>query len=135
MRVQLLEWHGPLALAAETAPRVIAWVNRVDDLAWLEVDDAGWHDRGATGDALRPLLAEIGRVYAPFLLGNAAALDAKAAEVECTIDDARWVQAPFPYQGKCLRWLRERHAALSAADRVWVDDTVAGTGCDTLFAN
>ena len=28
---------------------------------------------------------------------------------------------PFPYQAKCLRWLREHHAALSADDRDEVD--------------
>ena len=122
------------ALAAETAPRVIAWVNRVDDLSWLAVGSDGWNDRAAAGDALRPLLAEIGRVYAPFLLANAAALAARAEQVECRIDGAPWVQAPFPYQGKCLRWLREQYAALGTGDRVFVDGVLAGTGCDALFA-
>jgi len=121
-------------IAAETAPRVIAWVNRVDDLAWLAVGADGWHDRAAAADALRPLLTEIGRVYAPFLIANAAALAARAEQVECRIDGAPWVQAPFPYQGKCLRWLRAQHAALAAADRGFVDGALAGTGCEALFA-
>jgi glutathione S-transferase len=122
------------AIAAETAPRVIAWVNRVDDLSWLAVDEAGWHDRAAARASIRPLLAEIGRVYAPFLVANAAALAARAEQVECRIDGARWVQTPFPYQGKCLRWLREQHAVLAGADRAFADDVLAGTGCDALFA-
>ena len=68
-------------------------------------------------DTLRALLAEVGRVYAPFLLANAAALERGAEQVECAIDGRPWVQRPFPYQGKCLRWLREGYAALAAGDR------------------
>ncbi len=124
----------PSAVAAETAPRVIAWVNRVEDLGGLDVGDDGWSSREAIGAGLRPLCAEIGRVYAPFLLANAAALRNGAAEVECRIDDTRFLQQPFPYQAKCLRWLRERHAALESADRGFVDAVLAGTGCDALFA-
>jgi glutathione S-transferase len=125
----------PSAVAAEVAPRVIAWVNRVEDLAWLDVDDeaGGWASRDPIPDTLRALLREIGRVYAPFLLANAAALDAGAAQVTCAIDGARWEQKPFPYQAKCLRWLREGRAALAAGDRAWVDGVLAGTGCEMLF--
>jgi hypothetical protein len=85
-------------------------------------------------DGVRALLAEVGRVYVPFLLANAAALDRGAEQVECTIDGRPWVQRPFPYQGKCLGWLREDRAALSEDDRRWVDATLAGTGCEALFA-
>ena len=56
-------------------------------------------------------------MYAPFLLANAAALASGAERVECEIDGRPWVQQPFPYQGKCLAWLREAHAALAPADR------------------
>jgi len=124
-----------VAVAAETAPRVIAWVHRVDDLGWLDDPSADeWHARASVGETLRPLLTEVGRVYAPFLLANADALARRAEQVECTIDGARWVQSPFPYQGKCLRWLREAHAALGASERAAVDAALAGTGCEPLFA-
>ncbi len=123
------------AVAAETAPRVIAWVNRLDDLGWL--DDPmpnGWNARAAVLARLRPLLAEIGRVYAPFLLANADALARGAERVDCRIDGVPWTQSPFPYQAKCLRWLRERHAALAAAERAVVAAPLADTGCAALFA-
>jgi len=73
-------------------------------------------------------------VYAPFLIGNAAALESGAEQVECTIDDCKWVQKPFPYQGKCLRALRDGYAALSGDDRVAVDGILTGTGCESLFS-
>ena len=82
---------------------------------------------------LRALLGEVGRVYAPFLLANAKALQAGAERVECEIDGRPWVQKPFPYQGKCLMWLRERYGELSADDRDAVDGLLDGTGCEVLF--
>jgi len=124
----------PAAVALEVAPRVHAWVEIVEDLSGLDVEDADWISRDSVPDTLRALLGEVGRVYAPFLLGNAAALESGAERVECEIDAAPWVQKPFPYQGKCLGWLREAHAGLAPADRVWVDGVLEGTGCDALFA-
>lgn len=124
----------PTAIAAEVAPRVIAWVHHVDDLGSLpDPGPDGWRPDAIVAAALRPLLAEIGRVYAPFLLANAAALTARSELVTCSIDGAPWAQAPFPYQGKCLRWLRERYGALPPADRSEVDAALAGTGCEALF--
>jgi glutathione S-transferase len=123
----------PAAIAVDVAPRAIAWVNRMEDLSSLEVDEGAWADRDAVATGLRALLAEVGRTYGPFLVANAAALAAGAAEVVCEIDGTRWVQKPFPYQGKCLRWLREAHAALAPADRRWVDGALAGSGCERLL--
>jgi glutathione S-transferase len=123
----------PAALTLGRAPRVYAWVDVVADLSGLDVSAGGWIARADLRERLGGLLGEVGRVYAPFLLANAAALEAGRAQVETTIDGAAWVQQPFPYQGKCLRWLREGYAALGAQDRAAVDDVLAGTGCEILF--
>jgi hypothetical protein len=123
----------PAAVACASAPRVVAWVDLVEDLSGLEPDDDGWTARDAVPATLRALFEELGRVYVPFLLANAAALERGDERVECTIDDRSWVQRPFPYQGKCLRWLREARAALSADDGAAVDAVLAGSGCEPLF--
>ncbi|HVN64667.1 MAG TPA: glutathione S-transferase N-terminal domain-containing protein [Candidatus Binataceae bacterium] len=123
------------AIAATEAPRVISWVSNLDDASSLEVGASGWIKRDQIGATLRAFFGEIGRVYAPFLLANDRALKSKAAEVRCEIDERPWIQQPFPYQGKCLHWLREAHAALSPLDRDFVDSTLAGTGCETIFAD
>jgi glutathione S-transferase len=123
----------PAALALETAPRLVAWVESTEDLSGLEPRDADWMGRDAIPDTLRALVGEVGRVYAPFLLANADAIAQGAARVECTIDGRPWVQQPFPYQAKCLGWLREAHRALAREDRQAVDRMLAGTGCERLF--
>ncbi len=122
----------PMALTLDVAPRVYAWVDRVEDLSGLEPTEDDWVDRELPA-TLRALLGEVGRVYTPFLLANAKALMAGAERVECEIDGRPWVQKPFPYQGKCLMWLRERYGELSVADRAVVDRLLDGTGCELLF--
>ena len=124
----------PRAIALARAPRVVAWLDIVEELSGLEPRDGEWIARDALTPALRALFGEVGRVYAPFLLANADALARGAERVECRIDGRAWVQKPFPYQGKCLAWLREGHAALAAADRAAVDRALTGTGCEALFA-
>jgi hypothetical protein len=124
----------PRALALALAPRVVAWVDLVEDLSGLEPRDDEWIGRETAAAALRPLLTEIGRVYAPFLVANAAALDRGADTVECTIDGRPWTQRPFPYQRRCLHALRDARAALGTADRAAADAVLAGTGCEALFA-
>ena len=130
---QLVGFDPTPAAIAQDFPRVLAWMDLLEDLSGLERDDADWTARDALPPSLRSLLGEIGRVYAPFLLGNADALARGAEQVDCIIDGRKWTQKPFPYQGKCLGWLRERRAALSAGDRAFVDATLEGTGCETLF--
>lgn len=123
----------PAAIAASGNPRVVSWVSHMDDLGAIEADDRGWLSREALPATLRAFFVEIGRVYAPFLLANARALASHAAQVEAEIDGGQWIQQPFPYQGKCLKWLRETRSALSGADRGFVDDYLAGSGCDRLW--
>jgi glutathione S-transferase len=125
----------PAALAAEQAPRVYAWLEIVEDMSGVLAEEVDWTTRDAFPESLRALLGEIGRVYAPFLLGNAEALASGAERVECEVDGLPWVQKPFPYQGKCLAWLRQQHSALAAGDRAAVDGWLEGTGCERLFAS
>lgn len=133
---QLVKWDPtPTAIAAKQAPKVITWVDRLDDSSWLPVDgDQGWTTLDALPEGTKRMLAEAGRTYAPFMVANAAALAGGADEVVCEIDGQTYRQGPFKYQGKCLQWLREDYAALSDADRERVDAVLAGTGCEVLVA-
>jgi glutathione S-transferase len=113
--------------------RVAAYTDLVEELSGLEPSEDQWFARDALPPTFRALLAEVGRVYAPFLLANASALESGRDRVECEIGGKPWIQKPFPYQGKCLAWLRADYAALDPADRAFVDTTLSGTGCEPLF--
>lgn len=120
------------AIAVARAPRIVAWIDLVEDLSGLQPEDRDWLPRNAAIDALRPLLVEIGRVYVPFLVANATALARDAATVACTIDGRPWTQRPFPYQGKCLAALRAAFQGLATDDRDVIAAALAGTGCEPL---
>lgn len=123
----------PAAICLREAPRVYAWTQVVDDLSGNPAASDGWMPRAAAGPVLGGLLAEIGRVYVPALLANARALARGEPEFSTTIDGQPWSQPVFPYQARCLQWIREAFAALSSADQRAVRDLLAGTGCEPLL--
>ena len=124
----------PTAIAAKRAPKVITWVDRLDDSSWLPIDgDEGWVSLDDLPEGTKRMLSEVGRSYAPFMVANAEALLSGVDEVVCNIDGQNYRQGPFKYQSKCLEWLRADYAALSDADRARVDAVLAGTGCEVMF--
>ena len=123
----------PAQVALDISPRAYAWTEKLADISGIEVESDDWFDITEPPSTLSDLLCELGRVYAPFMLANAAAVEQGADKVDCEIDGQRWVQQPFVYQAKCLRWLREAYAALDKAARERVDQCLSGTGCERLF--
>jgi len=122
------------AIMAKVSRRVRGWLDRVEDLSGLAPAEGDWISREAARASMKPLLAEIGRVYAPFLLANAKAVMAGAESFDTEIDGRAWTQPTFPYQAKCLKWIRDEFAALGPADQSEVRGLFAGTGCDALIA-
>ena len=131
---QLVRWDPTSTdLVARDAPKVINWVDRVDDLSWLPVDeDDGWSPVDALSAGTLRLLEEAARTYVPFMIANADALQGGVDEVVVEIDGQTYRQAPFAYQGKCLHWLREEYAVLAERDRERVDAVLHTTGCEAL---
>jgi glutathione S-transferase len=123
----------PARICLAQAPRVYAWTDLVDDLSGHPADDADWAAPATVGETLRDLLAEIGRVYVPALLANAQAIEAGESELKTRIDGRSWTQPTFPYQAKCLKWIREEYGRLASTDRSTVERILAGTGCERLF--
>lgn len=131
---QLAEFDPtPMALTLKVAPRVTAWVGMMEDQSGLEPGDGDWISLDAPQSTLAAVLAEVGRAYPPVMLANAKAVMAGAPEVEATVDGQAWTQQPFPYQAKCLQWLRQSRDGLSAGDRARLDAVLAPSGCMALF--
>ena len=68
------------------------------------------------------------------MLANARRLRAGAETFETEIDGKPWKQQTFPYQAKCLQWIRNAYRDLDEAGRRSVDTILAPTGCMALFA-
>jgi hypothetical protein len=123
-----------MALTFDIAPRVEAWVSLMEDRSGFEPAEDGWFSIDALPPTLIALLREIGRVYQPVMLANAKALRTGTERVETEVDGQPWTQPAFPYQAKCLQWIRASHDALPASSRTQVDALMSANGCDALFA-
>ena len=124
----------PMRLTLDVAPRVFAWTSLMEDASGLEPGEADWIDLSAPPPTLVPLLAEMGRVYVPVMLANARAVAEGLSQVETEIDGQAWLQAPFPYQAKCLGWLRQSWAALPPESRATAADVLESTGFIQLLS-
>jgi glutathione S-transferase len=123
----------PAAVTIAESPRVYAWTETTEELSGLEPTEDDWTPIDALPETLRGMLAEVGRFHVPVLLANAAAVESGADQVETEIAGMAWVQQPFPYQKKCLGWLRESYGALETEARTTADRMLAGSGCEALF--
>lgn len=123
----------PARALALLSPRIRAWLDRVEDLSGLDPAPGDWVALAEAEETLKPLLSEIGRVYVPFLLANARTILAGEKTVVTDIDGRSWTQPAFPYQAKCLQWIREASAALPDHKRPFLRELFKGTGCEPLL--
>ena len=106
----------------------------MEDVSGLSPGEGDWISLRDPPATLLELLTEVGRCYQPVMLANAAALESGAQEVVAEVDGLSWRQQPFPYQAKCLYWLRASRGALPAESRAQVDALLGAAGCLTMFA-
>ena len=125
----------PAKICLDKAPRVYAWTDVVDDLSGNPADADGFIGRDELGDVLGDLLTEVGRTYVPALLANTQAMVKGEEQMDTTIDGRQWVQPTFPYQAKCLQWIRAMFNELSEADQAFVQALLSGTGCEPLVSS
>ena len=123
----------PARIAAADFPRVHAWVSKMEDQCGLEPADDDFVSSDNFPETLRQILVELGRTYVPVMLANARAIEQGEREVSTEVDGKAWTQEPFPYQAKCLQWVRIEYAKLDESDRQRVDAMLDGTGCELLL--
>ena len=118
----------PAVQMRSSAPRVFPWLLRMDDLSGHEGDR--WRP---LGDGLSPAASELlsmaGDVYLPFLDANARALGQGSERFSLRLLGHDFEQAPFAWQAKCLRQLRELFAGLSGPARAALDPVLERANC------
>ena len=123
---QLATDPTPDAMMRADFPYSYRWLSHIDDMSGIE---GAWD---APGD-IRPVVVHIlrvaGQVYMPFLLANAAALEAGQETFNIEVNDLPYSQGVFKYQAKCLAELRARYAALNPTARAIVDPILDEAGC------
>jgi len=117
----------PMRIMRERAPFTDHWVRRLDDASGVE---GAWYGREqALSGMAEALLRIAGELYLPFLVANAEASAQGMERLEIKVWDLPYALAPFKYQVKCLRQLRDKFAALSAGDRAELKPILERTGC------
>ena len=124
----------PAQIIIETAPRVYAWTESMEDLSGYESFDDDWMVLECLPETLVALLEEIGRLYLPYLVANDVAVRAGAHTLETELDGQVWTQNPFPYQSKCLCWIKDGFADLSEQDANLLRTQLRHTGIIELLA-
>ena len=114
-------------------PRVRAWVDLMEDLSGYELEDNNWLSAEDSIAHLQPLLLEMGKTYVPTMLANEQAILDKKDSWETKVLGKVWMQKSFPYQKKCLQWLRDEFNALSKAEQKDFLNILAGTNCEQIF--
>lgn len=108
-------------------PYTFRWLLHIDDASGIDGD---WDEPSAP---LKPvvlhLLAEVGRIYAPFLRGNEAAMQAGDETFRIEVDGMPYEQGTFKYQLKCLADLRARYSALPEAAKGHIDPILSAANC------
>jgi len=104
-------WTDPTAgaLIEGRGHCVLAWAQR---MLWPRVEGEfeAWSSLEPT---LLPLLQrQVGRLFIPWTMANAAAVSASREEFSFELDDRTWTQKPQKYHAKSLRALRDKYAAV-----------------------
>lgn len=124
----------PMRLCESLAPRVYAWVERLEDLSGYEIADQDWLNKtDLLPDSLLAILSEVARTHMPQLVANGRAIIAKENAFETEIDGSVWTQPSFPYQLKCLRWTRDEFHSLSSPDQSVAREIMAATSLSPLL--
>ena len=120
-------------IACETSLRLVAWVDIMADLSGHDVENSNWIPLEDSPDSLKEIMIEFGKMYVPALLANARAIIEGEETWETEIDGSLWKQKTFPYQAKCLNWIKEEFDKLNADDKSRVRAFLDGTGCEQIL--
>jgi len=147
----------PRNIAYKQSPRCVSWVNIMSDLSGLhnkggvgkffgvetksdnnelnyfDNHEYGWDTLESLPLTLKEIFSEVGRVYIPCLIANNEAYKNKEDVWEIKIDNSTWKQKTFPYQSKCLRWIKHEFNSLSSGDKNKIKDYLSGTGCELIL--
>jgi glutathione S-transferase len=116
----------PGAVLRETAPSVVAWVERMLDPK-AEGDFESWTSLSPT---LAPFVKRMcGDLFLPWSEANAKALAAGLETYDVELDNRTWTQKPVKYQAKSLAAIRKKYAEV--ADTATLDPILESLGCLT----
>ena len=100
---------------------------------YFEDNEIGWIKLNESSETLKEIFNEVGKVYIPCLIANSEAYLNGDEIWETEIDGSKWKQKTFPYQVKCLSWIKDEFNCLCDDDKKQVMEFLKGTGCESIL--
>ena len=121
----------PRRIAHEISPRTVAYVNTLDDRGGLDyVEENNTLD--SLSDSIQDLFKELAISYVPTMIENHKAIEEGEKEWSADLAGYPWKQKSFPYQAKCLDWIREEFKGLDNENQKKVIGFLTSTDCQSL---
>ena len=121
----------PRKIAHELAPRVIGWVRSLEDRSGLEAKE-NILKLSDLPQTIHDLFKEMSTSYVPTMVANKKAIEEGSDEWEIDLDKGKWRQKSFPYQAKCLTWIKEEYEKLEADKKDEVLSFLQSNNCESL---
>jgi hypothetical protein len=126
---QCLTDPTPGAILRSEAPRTTAWIGRMLDPSQDEAaPKARFEPWSSLRSTLEPVLRrEVGAVFLPWTLANAAAVQSGADTLNVDLEGRAFRQSPQKYHARSLAALRDKYKA--TANRTELDQILRSTNC------
>ena len=123
----------PRSIIQNISMRTVAWVGKTEDLSGLEPVSEDWISSSNLPQTLKSIFSEIGKTYVPTMLKNEDAFNKGQVKWSAEILGSEWEQRTFPYQVKCLQWIREEFESLPLNEQQKALNLLKDTGCEKLI--
>ena len=121
----------PRKIAHEISPRTVAYVNTLEDRGGLDyVEENNTLD--SLSDSIHDLFKELAISYVPTMIENHKAIGEGEKEWSVDLAGYPWKQKSFPYQAKCLDWIRDEFKGLDSENQKKVLSFLTSTDCQSL---
>ena len=121
----------PRKIAYDISPRTVAWVSTLEDRGGLNYVEEN-NSLDSLSDSIHDLFKELSTSYVPTMIENHKAINKGEKEWSVDLAGYPWKQKSFPYQAKCLDWIRDEYRNLDNENQEKVLNFLKATNCQSL---
>ena len=121
----------PRRIAYDISPRTVTWVGTLEDRGGLNYSEENL-SLDSLSDSVHDLFKELSISYVPTMIENHKAIGEGEKEWSVDLAGYPWKQKSFPYQAKCLDWIRDEFRALDNENQEKVLGFLTATNCQSL---
>ena len=121
----------PRRIAYDISPRTVTWVGTLEDRGGLNYSEENL-SLDSLSDSVHDLFKELSISYVPTMIENHKAIGEGKKEWSVDLAGYPWKQKSFPYQAKCLDWIRDEFRDLDNKNQEKVLGFLTATNCQSL---